>query len=63
MQRPDKNRVLMVGDRYETDIIGARRFGWDTAWLSPELPDDLTPPTYHFTDIRQLPALLLEPQK
>jgi 2-haloacid dehalogenase len=59
MQRPDKNRVLMVGDRYETDIIGARRFGWDTAWLSPELPDDLTPPTYHFTDIRQLPALLL----
>lgn len=60
MKTPDKSRVLMVGDRYETDIIGARRFGWDTAWLSPELPDDLIPPTYHLTDIRQLPALLLE---
>lgn len=60
MSTPDKTRVLMVGDRYETDIIGARRFGWDTAWLSPELPEDLTPPTFHLTDIRQLPGLLWE---
>lgn len=60
MNRPDKSRVLMVGDRYETDIIGARRFGWDTAWLSAELPGDLTPPTYHLTDIRQLPTVLSE---
>ncbi|MEX2366415.1 MAG: YjjG family noncanonical pyrimidine nucleotidase [Pseudohongiellaceae bacterium] len=60
LQTPEKARVLMVGDRYETDIIGARRFGWDTAWLSPDLPDDLTPPTYHLTDIRQLPGLLIE---
>ncbi|WP_127558357.1 YjjG family noncanonical pyrimidine nucleotidase [Saccharospirillum alexandrii] len=60
MQSPQKSRVLMVGDRYETDIIGARRFGWDTAWLSPELPEDLEPPTFHLTDIRLLPGLLLE---
>jgi len=59
IQSPDRSAVLMVGDRYETDIIGARRFGWDTAWLSPELPEELEPPTYHFTDISQLPGLLL----
>ena len=60
MQCPEKSRVLMVGDRYETDIVGAQRFGWDTAWLSSELPDDLVPPTYHLTDIRQLPGLLVD---
>lgn len=60
MNAPDKKTVLMVGDRFETDILGAQRFGWDTAWLSQDLPEDLTPPTYHLTDIRQLPSLLLE---
>lgn len=59
MKAPDRSSVLMVGDRYETDIIGARRFGWDTAWLSPELPEELEPPTFHFTDIRHLPDMLL----
>lgn len=27
----DADRVLMVGDRLETDIAGAHAFGWDTA--------------------------------
>ncbi|MCH8532862.1 MAG: YjjG family noncanonical pyrimidine nucleotidase [Saccharospirillum sp.] len=59
MNTPDKDAVLMVGDRFETDILGAQRFGWDTAWLTEKVPDDMTPPTYHLTDIRQLPSLLL----
>ncbi len=31
--RPDKKTVLMVGDSVAADIEGAKRFGFDTAWI------------------------------
>ena len=34
MGRPDKERVLMVGDTLETDILGAKNAGLHTCWLN-----------------------------
>ena len=33
MGAPPKERVLFIGDNYINDIEGARRFGFDTAWI------------------------------
>ncbi len=30
----DKKQILMVGDTYETDIIGAKNFGLKTVWVN-----------------------------
>ena len=32
----DKARVLMIGDRIETDIIGGARFGFKTCWYNTD---------------------------
>jgi 2-haloacid dehalogenase len=32
----DKDKVLMVGDRLETDILGANAFGISSCWYNPE---------------------------
>ncbi|WP_108125606.1 YjjG family noncanonical pyrimidine nucleotidase [Saccharospirillum mangrovi] len=60
MGSPARDRVLMVGDRYETDIQGGRNFGWDTAWLTPSVPADVEPPTRHLHRIESLTDWLLD---
>lgn len=30
------NAILMVGDNYESDIVGAHEFGIDTCWVNPK---------------------------
>jgi putative hydrolase of the HAD superfamily len=35
----DKSEILYVGDSYKTDIIGAKRFGWQTVWLTDQNVD------------------------
>lgn len=32
----NKNSTLMVGDKLETDILGAHHFGIDSCWFNPE---------------------------
>ncbi len=32
---PPKNRVLMIGDSWSSDIEGAARYGLDTCWFNP----------------------------
>lgn len=54
--------LLMVGDRPETDLVGARRLGWDTALVltgvtTREAAAALDPqPTYVLDDLRGLLA-------
>ena len=60
MASPARERVLMVGDRYETDIQGGRNYGWDTAWLTPTVPADLEPPTRQIQHIEELANWLLD---
>jgi 2-haloacid dehalogenase len=56
----DKHTVLMVGDRLETDILGANAFGISSCWYNPErkpiapdLPESHRPnfEVHHLSDI------------
>jgi HAD superfamily hydrolase (TIGR01549 family) len=54
-------QVLFVGDTPVDDIDGARRAGFDAAWLNPrgdDFPPDLLPPTFIVRDLAELCAVL-----
>jgi len=34
--RPDKERVLMIGDNLGSDVLGGANYGLDTCWYNPE---------------------------
>jgi YjjG family noncanonical pyrimidine nucleotidase len=34
--RPDKSKVLVIGDTAASDISGAKAFGYDACWYNPE---------------------------
>lgn len=59
-ERLGVQRLLMVGDRAETDIVGAQAVGWDTALVltgvsNREQAEALTPPpTYVFETLEGL---------
>lgn len=60
MGNPDKEKVLMVGDTANSDILGGQNAGIDTCWLQPPyatLPDNITP-TYTITELQQLQDIL-----
>ena len=54
-----KATTLMIGDNFQTDILGAKRYGLDTAYFNryPDYPAE-EPVTYEVTHLRQLQALL-----
>ncbi|MBA1393759.1 HAD family hydrolase, partial [Lactobacillus sp. XV13L] len=57
----DLQKVLMVGDTYSEDIVGATNFGIDSCWLN--LKQTAIPKsqlcTYQIFDLGQLPALIM----
>ncbi|RHW48832.1 hypothetical protein DS832_00120 [Bombilactobacillus bombi] len=57
----DKQKVLMVGDTYGEDVLGAHNFGIDSCWLN--LKQEATPEsnlcTYQVPDLGKLPALIM----
>ena len=55
----DKAATLMVGDNFQTDILGAKRYGLDTAYFNryPEYPA-AEPVTYEVTSLGQLMEIL-----
>ena len=55
----DKAVTLMIGDNYQTDILGAKRYGLDTAYFNryPEYPA-AEPVTYEVTSLGQLMEIL-----
>ena len=56
MGKPDKERVLMVGDTLETDILGGRNAGLHTCWLnSANKPKSIEiEPTYQVSSLMEL---------
>lgn len=57
---PPRDRVLMVGDTPESDILGGMNAGLKTCWLdhgTRALPETITP-TWRVTSLAQLEALL-----
>lgn len=61
MGDPARDRVLMVGDNPDSDILGGINAGLDTCWVNADgraAPADLTP-TYEVTSLAELERLLL----
>ena len=53
----DVENILFIGDNPYTDIIGAQRIGFKTAWIKMDdndYPDDLSPPNYIIESFREL---------
>jgi len=48
MGRPDKRRVLVVGDSLTADIAGGLAFGFKTCWFNPSGHQGLTDITPHY---------------
>ena len=58
IENTDPSRILVIGDRIETDILGAQRFGLDSCWFNPTKgrSGQLASPTYEIrclSDLRQ----------
>lgn len=56
-----KNRVLMIGDTFASDIVGGQRAGIQTCWLNhhnEQLTDEQIKPTYEVKSLKDLMALL-----
>lgn len=60
MGNPNRERVLMVGDTPESDILGGIGAGLDTCWLNVtnRPPPPGIEPTYHVASLSELQALL-----
>ena len=54
-----KTTTLMIGDNFQTDILGAKRYGLDVAYFNrfPEYPA-AEPVNYEVTQLRQLMGIL-----
>jgi 5'-nucleotidase len=60
MGQPERGRVLMVGDKAETDILGGIHAGFDTCWYNPAglpAPEGIAP-HYQVDSHAQLQRLL-----
>lgn len=56
MGNPDKDKILMVGDTLESDIVGGINFGIDTCWLNHHNkthPKEITP-TFQIRSLDEL---------
>lgn len=57
LKRPKhSSRTLMIGDKLETDILGAKNVGIDSCWFNPEAitPNGQLRPTYEIKHLRDL---------
>ena len=58
-----KKESLMIGDSWETDIVGAKKFGIDQVYFTPYedcLPMELDQkPTYHILSLNELRTILI----
>lgn len=54
------SRILMIGDKLETDILGSNNMGIDSCWFNPEKMENTTSikPTYEIHSIKDLLGVL-----
>ncbi len=52
----EKNKILMIGDKLETDILGANRIGIDSCWFNPDKNPNTTKitPTFEIQNLKDL---------
>ncbi len=55
-----KEETIMIGDRLETDIVGAHQFGIDSIWYNPEnnINESNVLPTWSFEKLQEISHLL-----
>jgi len=60
MRRPDKARVLIIGDSLSSDIQGGLDYGIDACWFNPDHRANTTrlEPTYEIGHLNEVPELL-----
>lgn len=58
--RPDKERMLVIGDNLNSDIRGGQNFGLKTCWFNPLQQKNTTDvqPNYEIQHLRELEPLL-----
>lgn len=56
-----KDQTVIIGDRWEADVLGGHNFGIDTVWFNPEKKTrpELPAPTYEITDLTYLKNLFI----
>ncbi len=56
IDRPAKERVLMIGDNLGSDILGGANFGLDTCWYNPAgaANGHAVEPTYEIRELREI---------
>lgn len=54
----DCHECLMIGDNWEADILGAKRFGMDTVYYNPEGTPPDEAPTHDIRHLRELMDIL-----
>ncbi|MGZ3788135.1 MAG: YjjG family noncanonical pyrimidine nucleotidase [Bacteriovorax sp.] len=56
----ESSRILMIGDKLETDILGANNVGIDSCWFNPEKSNNATNivPTYEIQNITEVLGVL-----
>jgi 2-haloacid dehalogenase len=56
IDRPAKERVLMIGDNLGSDILGGANYGLDTCWFNPAgTPNGHgVEPTYEIRELREV---------
>lgn len=54
------DQTLMVGDRFDTDILGAHNFGIDCCWYNPgaQVPPSPRHPTYQIRHLADLKSVI-----
>ncbi len=63
MSYTERDKVLMVGDTYETDVIGGISAGIDTCWINwqqKNLSEHDAQPTYHVASLDELTKRVVE---
>jgi 2-haloacid dehalogenase len=60
IDRPAKERVLMIGDNLGSDILGGANFGLDTCWYNPAgvANGHAVEPTYELRELREILAIV-----
>lgn len=55
-----KDSCLVIGDRWEADIVGAHQFGVDSVWFNPQKKDrpETPVPTFEIQHLSELKRLL-----
>jgi putative hydrolase of the HAD superfamily len=53
-----KDECIMIGDNYNTDIVGARNAGLDQIYFNPKKPHKREPATYEISSLIELKGIL-----